>query len=197
MCLLTTNYLNEILLSRGHVVNKSVTKKRINKEQNDNKRFFLNVPFIDDKTNKILMKSLKPLGVRINVSHKSRHLKNIIGKVKSQEINHCNLKKCKIKNKMCNKTRVVYAMICQKCEEQFIGSTKRKVHQRVMEHMIQSSSLVFKHTQLCHGEWKVKILYENQHVQNVRYIMESMLIKSMKPKINKKDNLFINHIVLN
>jgi predicted GIY-YIG superfamily endonuclease len=88
----------------------------------------------------------------------------------------------------------VYKMECTSCESNYIGSTWRRLHQRVREHLSQRGSLVYQHNMVCKSEWRTSILYECHHLQQLRF-MEAMAIKKLSPNLNGKDNLFDSHIV--
>ena len=188
-----------IKADRGHKVLAKNVKRNVNLKQNDgDMRLFLNVPFISDRVNGMVKKALQPLGLRVNLSHKSKHLKDVINFNFNRTANgheSCDLKSCVLKNKDCVRTHVVYEMKCLQCNSCYIGSTKRKLHQRVKEHLVsQKSSLVYQHNLTCKGEWTTKILYATHHLQHLRF-MESILIRRHSPQLNGKENVFNEHIV--
>jgi hypothetical protein len=166
-----------------------------NNNNKDIKTFFLNVPFISDKINRLVKKLLKPLGIKINLSQKSKHLKDIVRNKIVSDHKQCRMRGCIVNSGKCERTHVVYQMVCKVCASVYIGSTKRKLHQRIKEHITQKSSLVYQHQNKCNGSnWNVEILYTTYYIQKLRF-MESMLIKRFKPNINVKENIFDQHIV--
>jgi hypothetical protein len=189
------NKFQRMLSDRGHNVDNTVVRRNRFQHENDNQLFFLNIPFISDKVNGMVYKALKPLGLRVVLSHKSKHLVNMLRKTTVNEQKACGFKKCVLKSKNCTNTHVVYEMECNKCRSNYIGSTKRPLHQRVKEHVTMKSSLVYQHNVRCgNGGWKTMVLYTSHHVQQMRF-MEAMLIKRRAPSINGKENVFNDHIV--
>jgi hypothetical protein len=183
----------QVLRDRGHKL-KPKDKHKTNVSKND-KKFFLNVPFVSDKINGMVRKALKPLGLNVSLSHKSKRLRDILQKKSTSDHDSCDYKNCFLKNKDCTRTHVVYQMKCSKCGATYIGSTKRKLHQRIKEHMTHKSSLVYQHHIKCgSGKWSTSVLYCCHHIQQLRF-MESMLIKRHSPNINVKENVFNEHIV--
>ena len=145
----------------------------------------------------MIKKALQPLGLRIHLSHKGKHLKDLISSNKCNNIQPpCDLRKCEVKRKDCTRTHVVYEVKCNKCNPCYIGSTKRRLHQRIKEHLfMQKSSLVYQHKAKCkNDEWTTRILYTSHNIQQLRF-MESILIKRVMPSINGKESVFKDHIV--
>jgi predicted transposase YbfD/YdcC len=98
-----------------------------------------------------------------------------------------------MKERDCASTYVVYKMKCKKCNEFYIGSTWRRLHQRIKEHKTIKSSLVFQHR--CKDSWENSILYKTNHVQKMRF-MEAIMIRDLKPMVNGKETIYSGHIVI-
>jgi hypothetical protein len=181
-----------VLVDRGHRETQRSKKLKQRGVVNEEK-FFLNVPFVNDKINGMIKKALQPLGVKINLSHKSKRLKDLLN-CNDKKREKCNIKNCPLNSSECHRTHVVYEMKCIKCGYNYIGSTKRKLHQRVKEHMTHKTSLVYLHNIKCKSGWNSKVIYQCHHVQQLRF-MESMMIRRLAPKLNGKENVFNEHIV--
>jgi hypothetical protein len=177
--------------ARGHTLH--IKKPRRNNTKKGDKKFFLNIPFISDKINSKIKKSLAPFGLNFCISHKSKRLKNLL-REKSNLNLACNFQKCSLNNQDCMKTHVVYKMVCTGCGSFYVGSTWRRLHQRVREHLTQRCSLVYQHNVVCNSDWRTSVLYQCQHLQQLRF-MEAMAIRKLTPTLNGKDNLFDSHIV--
>ena len=180
------NRFNQTLSFRGH---KSINLKPF-KHQRDlhGPRFFLNIPFINNKTNNLIRSTLRHLGLRISIIHKSNTLNSLIKRRSVSSQNVC--QQCRMVG--CDTTHVVYKMSCDQCNQFYIGSTIRKIHFRVREHLHSRSSMVNQHR--CQSTWTTKILYISHHVQRLRY-MEALCIKEQRPLINTQENLFQKHIL--
>jgi uncharacterized protein with PIN domain len=166
--------------------------KRPQKHTTVEKVFYLSLPFISDSVDGQILKSLKPLGMNIRISHKGRFLKDALRCNRSMEPTNnvtCKLVNCSIKNnKLCFQTKVVYSMICHKCGGEYVGSTFRHLHTRVKEHLTMKTSSVFLHSSTCGGTWNVSVLARNDTVANMR-MKEAIFIKDRKPQLNKKEDL--------
>ena len=86
------NRFKQILKVRGHKL-KSRFKRKSN-VANDDRKFFLNVPFVSDKINGMVMKALKPLGLNVSLSHKSKRLRDILRSKSINDHDSCEFKTC-------------------------------------------------------------------------------------------------------
>jgi hypothetical protein len=187
------NSFNIMLKQRGHQIpNRNLTTKTQITDKSSPK-FFLNIPFVNDGIDKMVKKSLEPLGVKIIISHKLTRLRNLLKprKVGTQRNGSCQI--CGLRSMDCTATHVVYKMTCKKCNEFYIGSTWRRLHLRIREHKSIKSSLVYQHK--CKGEWHTEVLYRTNHVQKMR-LMEALIIKDLKPGVNGKETIFDKHVVI-
>ena len=182
---------NQMLKNRGHETRyRNVPRKALTIDESP--KFFLNIPFVSDVVDSMIRKSLQPLGLRVIISHKNTRLKNLLtSRPKPTEVKFC--KVCGLKEFECEATHVVYKMQCNKCNNFYIGSTRRTLHQRLKEHATIKSSLVYQHH--CKDRWHTTILYRTNHVQKMR-LMEAILIKDQKPQVNGKETIFSGHIVI-
>jgi hypothetical protein len=72
------NRFNQVLTLRGHRSENFKPLRR--RPKTDDQRFFLNVPFINDEIDNMVKKALKPLGLKICLSHKTKTLKSLLTK---------------------------------------------------------------------------------------------------------------------
>ena len=62
----------------------------------------------------------------------------------------CIRDKCPISNtKLCLRRNAVYQITCKNCNQHYIGSTARFIHDRIREHLKNNNSSVKKHISLC------------------------------------------------
>jgi hypothetical protein len=161
--------------------------------------FYLSIPFLSDAVNANIRKLLRPLGLNIRLSHKSKFLKNVLNPNKGLKTNKesiCKLKNCKMDDKSkCFISNVVYSLVCMECKAEYIGSTLRHLHTRVKEHFTLSSSSVFSHNVTCGKKWKISILCKCDNVGDLR-IKEAILIKDKHPFLNKKEDLLKLSVII-
>jgi hypothetical protein len=177
---------NQTLQLRGHNINRF--KRNFNETKINQPRFFLSIPFISDNVNSMIRSTLAPLKLKICISHKTKTLNSVFRQKVAGDIALC--QQCGISG--CGATHVVYQMTCNKCGGIYIGSTYRRLHMRVREHLAMRNSLVYQHP--CKEGWSTKILWRGRHVQKLRF-MEALLIREKKPTINGKENIFDKHIL--
>ena len=99
------------------------------------------------------------------------------------------LSKCvPIQSDICFIRGVVYKVTCLVCDATYIGSTIRRVHDRIREHMKSSSSSVYKHLKNnCQNSTiSVSILDKERDPVNLR-LLEALHIKRNKPQINSRE----------
>jgi hypothetical protein len=171
------------------------TKRYLN--INNDPVFYLNVPFISDSMNAMIKKTLKPIGLQIRLSHRTKRLKTIFqssGDIVPTRTKKCEIKNCKVNSKLCYRSNVVYKIICTTCDAFYIGSTKRYMHTRVKEHLSIRTSTIFKHSLTCRAKWKFEIIASSTSVSDLR-IKEAILINEMAPTLNVKEDLFSLRLV--
>jgi hypothetical protein len=156
--------------------------------------FYLSVPFINDGINKLLKKSLSHLGLKIRLSHKSQRLISWLKPNFKKLNNKCSLANCKLNNKACSRTMVVYQCKCT-CGATYIGSTERQLHIRIKEHYSLHSSALFQHRLLCNGTLSTTILSNSRDLTDLR-LREAILINSLHPSLNRKEEVQPFHLVV-
>jgi predicted GIY-YIG superfamily endonuclease len=149
--------------------------------------FYLSIPYVNDGVNKAIRKSLAPLGLNIRLSHKSYKLMSWLKPVFKNVNNKCSLTRCKLRNKDCLKSMVVYECKCV-CGASYIGSTERALHIRVKEHHSLHNSAMFQHRLLCDGVWTTRIIANGKDLTDLR-LKEAILINQRHPSLNKKEEV--------
>jgi hypothetical protein len=159
---------------------------------NLNPKFYLRIPFIDNTVERQIQKSLRELGLRVQIAHKTSQLRNVLS---TKIVNdRCNIRNCLINSELCFSKGVVYQIKCESCRENYIGSTWRHLHQRVKEHVSQKTSPIYIHNRRCNGRLHTNILSMDSNTQRLR-IKEALLIKQLNPSLNAKEDLLSTHIL--
>jgi hypothetical protein len=153
--------------------------------------FYFNVPFISDAMDGMIKKTLKPLGLRIRLSHKTKRLKTVFqssSNAAPTRSKKCELKNCLVKSNLCYRSNVVYKISCISCNVFYIGSTRRFFHIRVKEHLSNKSSAISKHSLTCRSKWKFEVIASSRTITDMR-IKEAVLIQELSPLLNTKEDL--------
>jgi hemolysin-activating ACP:hemolysin acyltransferase len=151
--------------------------------------FYISLPFINNQTTKRIKQIFSNLGYEIRISHRGRKLYNFInpGNFQAPTRNgQCNLRACRMNNNNCFKSMCVYEAVCNVCGSNYIGSTKKFLHIRVSEHFRQSSSQIYRHNDVCKGEWSIKVRNTFSSLQDLRW-GEAILIKKDNPTLNRRE----------
>jgi hypothetical protein len=173
-------------------LNSPTTTRGQNFNPGTQQTFFLNIPFVSNDLEQKIRKSIRGLGVKIIISHKASQLKQVLTKPKRHD--QCKLPNCRLKNNLCLIKGSVYQVKCNKCHETYIGSTWRHLHIRYKEHLSHRASPIYAHNLRCDGLMVLSVLAKDNNTQRMR-IKEALLIKELKPSLNKKDDLFKSHIL--
>jgi len=163
------------------------------KQHGDNDSFYLSIPFINDQCNTIIKRILKPLHLNIRITHKGKKLSNYF--TMKPPPPKCSLKNCPINSHLCHAKMLVYQSKCNKCLMTYIGSTKRPFHIRIKEHLTNKSSSIYQHNNTCGGKWSHSVIYKGYDLSTVR-MREALLIRDLRPSINKKEEMCVRNITL-
>ena len=91
---------------------------------------------------------------------------------------------------LCLRRNAVYQLTCNSCDQQYIGSTTRFIHDRVREHLNNENSSVKKHIYSCQNkDYKgidVKIIMSENDPANLRLYKE-FYIRKCKPTLNSRE----------
>ena len=161
-------------------------------ESDDSKRFYLRIPFLNDTFDRRLSKIFRNNGMRVQIIHKTIPLSSTLRPATSKENDKCTLKRCPINNnKFCHQINVVYKASCNRCNSFYVGSTTRKLHTRIAEHLSGSKSnesSIRRHMERCGSTFTTSILTRERNATMLR-IKEAIYIKKLQPSINKREEL--------
>ena len=180
----TTDFYNE-LNNRGYLDPKRRFKqRRHNREKSkpDNICYF-EFPFINDKIHHAVKRIFHTSKLPVQVYSRSRTLRSALQPKQTPQ--QCNVRDCPLANDLCLCKNTVYSMTCQRCQEQYIGSSIRALHTRVKEHIRGPSSSVFKHRTNCKADFTVSVIAKDNVINRLRF-KEAITIKERQPKINSK-----------
>lgn len=175
-------------------------KKRTHRQQKD-QYFYLKFPFISNNVDNKIKRIFNKEGIPLRLAHRSLTLRNYLSRNSNTKI--CTLKNCPLNNDLCMTTGCVYKIECGKCHAFYIGSTKRKLHTRLQEHLKSSKSPVHQHftqsqpNNITTQNFCIKTTIvdrENDHI-NLRFL-ESLQTKRLVPTINTKEQFhFIDPLI--
>ena len=144
--------LDNILRLNGYPennINQSKHSQRQQKEpQSVNTEWsYLKIPYISDRLNHKITNIFQKEGIPLRIVHRSFTLRRALSHNTTKRA--CTRNNCPIANtKLCLLRNAVYQIICNKCNQFYIGSTTRFIHDRVKEHLNNENSSV-KKTHLC------------------------------------------------
>jgi hypothetical protein len=183
-------------------IKNTVRKNRRQKNNNHNKEFFyLKIPFISNNIDNKIKRIFQKEGIPLRLAHRSLTLRNYL-KTKSR-VQACTLKNCPIQNsEICTRTGCVYRVECVKCKQFYIGSTKRVVHTRLLEHLKSNKSSIHQHLTKCQPNntthsymIKTSIIDYDPDPINLRFL-EALHIKNTRPTLNSKEEFhFIDPLI--
>lgn len=158
--------------------------------RNNQKFFYLQLPFLDEHTTRLIRKLFKYQELPVRVYHKSYTLRRALKR--NDPPRNCTIKDCRVNDpKLCFRQSVVYKLKCNACSAEYIGSTLRCLHTRIQEHNKNNGSSIFQHSQVCGGNYTISVLAKENDLVNLR-IREGILIQKLKPSINSKTELCSN-----
>ena len=167
------------------------TRRQANKRTDiKGKCFYLNLPYFNDATNNKIKRIFQAANLNIRIYHKTFSLRQAL---KKSHKPICDINNCQIHSNICHTTYCIYSAECNLCKATYIGSTIRKLHIRWKEHISNNSSAIYKHNQSCTGTFAVSIAAKSNNTVDLR-IKEGLLIRSMKPSLNSKEEEIFNLI---
>jgi len=169
---------------------RETIKNIITKKNNENthnvlppsdRKFFLQFPYLNDAMDRRIKNIFKKEGLNVKIYRKSQNLRQVLSKKKTKP---CKKKNCTINNEDCLKKKCIYETTCSECNNTYLGSTIRPLHERAKEHEGTSSS-VYKHRQTCGGSFRFRVIDTANDITELRY-KEAIYIKKRRPEINTK-----------
>ena len=107
---------------------------------------YLKMPYVSERLNYKIANIFRKEGIPVRVTHKSYTLRRALSQNNTERT--CTRANCPISNtNLCLLRNVVYQITCNNCNQHYIGSTTRYVHDRVREHLNNDSSSVKKQFQ--------------------------------------------------
>ncbi len=173
----------ERLVARGYEKTQIPNKRRRRREGKEKDVHYMEFPFINDAVHRKVKRIFQSAKLPVRIFCKNKNLRSRLQQKRT--IEPCTLKECSLNNRMCLKKNCVYSMKCTKCGEQYIGSTKRALHQRIKEHLHLPTSSVFQHKSNCSAEFEVSILARDNSIGRLR-LKEAIHIRKANPAINNK-----------
>ena len=109
------------------------------------------MPYVSERLNYKIANIFRKEGIPVRVTHKSYTLRRALSPNNTERT--CTRANCPISNtNLCLLRNVVYQITCNNCNQHYIGSTTRFVHDRVREHLNNDSSSVKKHISKCQNK---------------------------------------------
>ena len=150
---------------------------------------YLKMPYVSERLNYKIANIFRKEGIPVRVAHKSYTLRRALSQNNTERT--CTRANCPISNtNLCLLRNVVYQIICNNCNQHYIGSTTRYVHDRVREHLNNDSSSVKKHISKCqnkvHKGIGIKTIALEKDPANLR-LFEAFYIRKYKPALNSRE----------
>ena len=144
---------------------------------------YLKMPYVSERLNYKITNIFRKEGIPVRVTDKSYTLRQALSQNKTERT--CTRANCPISNtNLCLLRNVVYQITCNNCNQHYIGSTTRFVHDRVREHLNNDSSSVKKHISKCqnkvHKGIEIKTIALEEDPANLR-LFEAFYIRKYKP----------------
>ena len=109
---------------------------------------YLKISYISERLNHKITNIVRKENIPVRVAHKSYTLRRALSHTSTER--KCTRDKCPIANTgLCLRKNAVYQLTCNSCDQQYIGSTTRFIHDRVREHLNNDNSSVKKHISSC------------------------------------------------
>ena len=150
---------------------------------------YLKIPYISERLNHKITNIFRKEGIPVRVAHKSYALRRALSHNTTERT--CTRKNCPTSStKLCLLRNTVYQITCNNCNQHYIESTTRFIHDRVREHLNSEHSSVKKYISTCQNKdykgIEIKtIVLENDPV-NLR-LFEEFYIRKYKPTLNSRE----------
>ena len=162
----TTTKFDDILRLNGYPENTiEQTKRPQNPQQNpqpgDTEWSYLKIPYISERLNHEITNIFRKENIPVRIAHKSHTLRQALSHTSTER--KCTRDKCRISNTglhVCLRRNEVYQLTCNSCDQQYIGSTTRFIHDRVREHINNENSSVKKHIYSCQNSIFLRLTAE-------------------------------------
>ena len=134
-------------------------------------------------------KTVENKDIPVRVAHKSYTLRRALSRNNKERT--CTRANCSISGtKLCLLRNAVYQITCNNCNQHYIGSTIRFIHDRVKEHLNNDNSSVKKHLSQCQNKVykgiEIKSIVLENDPANLR-LLEAFYIRKYKPTMNSRE----------
>ena len=140
----------------------------------------MKIPYISERLNYRITSIFRKEGIPVRVAHKSYTLRRALSHNNKERT--CMRANCPISGtKLCLLRNAVYQITCNNCNQHYIGSTIRFIHDRVREHLNNDNSSVKKHLSQCQNKGiEIKSIVLENDPANLR-LLEAFYIRKYKP----------------
>ena len=161
------------------------------KQKHITKKFVsLKIPYISERLNHRITNcnTFRKENIPVRIAHKSYILRQALSYTSTGR--KCTRDKCPITNTgLCLRRNAVYHLACNSCDQQYIGSTTRFIHDSVRGHINNDNSSVKKLISSCqNNDYKginIKIIMSENDPANLR-LYEAFYIIQYKPTLNSR-----------
>ena len=151
--------------------------------------FYLNFPYLGETTEHKVRKLFRQEGINIRLYRRSTTLLDVV-RPRQPEVRQCPWPTCPTREtRECFVTNCVYQVTCVPCGRRYVGSTTRALHERIREHVVGRSSLIYDHLSDCGGgqpRVRVSILNKEKDAINTR-LAEALKIRVLRPELNSRE----------
>ena len=144
---------------------------------------YFEFPYVNEAIHQSVKRVFRAANLPVRVYSRNKSLRSHLNNRKNNQ--ECSMKNCPLDSPLCLKKNCVYSMTCTLCQAEYVGSTKRTLHQRVKEHFNSPASSVYQHRNKCHTDFKVGIVTIDSATSRLR-LKEAITIRERRPNINSK-----------
>ena len=177
-------YPESIIDQTKHSQNHQKNPRPLNTEWS-----YLKIPYFSERLDYRITSIFRKEGIPVRVAHKSYTLRRALSHNNKERT--CTRANCPISGtKLCLLRNAVYQITCNNCNQHYIGSTTRFIHDRVKEHLNNDNSSVKKHLSQCQNKVykgiEIKSIVLENDPANLR-LFEAFYIRKYKPIINSRE----------
>jgi len=185
----TQQQLNNLFEHHGGTTRRRRAERRA-QQHDSNEIFYLDLPYIDERTERKVKKIFQHEGVHIRLYRRSTSLLSLL-RPNLNRLPNCNIDGCTINDsKKCFQRNITYHLKCIPCGNDYIGSTVRHLHQRIHDHThTGQGSEIHQHLLNCNnGRAKVQISILNKSKDRINTrISEAVYQKKLRPTLNTRN----------
>ena len=173
-------------------INRSLKKPSCHNKSDTTDWLYLKIPFISEQIDRNISKIFQNENLKVRLTHRSHSLRHALPTPNANA--QCKRQQCPIAHTgNCFKQNAICNILCTKCNDFYIGSTIRHLHDRIKEHFENSNSSVYKHFITCQYKPKcsktfISIIAREPDPVNLR-LHEAFFIRKLQPTINSRAEL--------